>query len=177
MRRLAALVAIILFTSIAAVPACADDSALQRSVGQLRDSVGDWDVTTEFLAPDGTVAQSVDGTYSFEWVIPDKLVRGTSRLPDLDMVSAILFYIDEKEAELEMVSVGADGKLWIMSGPLGEETRLSQPYSTADGGEAQLRFTRYNVAADRFESKMEYTTDGGKTWTQGNRQVFARKKH
>jgi hypothetical protein len=72
-----------------------------------------------------------------------------------------------------MVSVGRDGMLWTMSGPLGGETRTTQEFTTATGT-AQLRFTRYNVADDSFESRMEYTEDGGKSWKPGNHQVFRR---
>ena len=62
-----------------------------------------------------------------------------------------------------MVSVGADGHLWTMTGPLGGEVRLSQEYETADGGTGRLRFTRFNVGQDTFESRMEHTDDAGKT--------------
>ena len=61
-----------------------------------------------------------------------------------------------------------------MTGPLGSEERLSQVYATADGGKGQLRFTRFNIEDDRYESRMEYTDDGGKTWKPGNHQVFKR---
>ncbi len=37
-----------------------------------------------------------------------------------------------------------------------------------------LRFTRFNVAADSFESRMEYTDDDGETWKPGNHQTFHR---
>ena len=61
---------------------------------------------------------------------------------------------------IEMAAVGADGRLWIMTGPLGGEERLSQEYQTVEGGTGRLRFTRYNVSPDAFESRMEYTEDG-----------------
>ncbi|NNE59391.1 MAG: hypothetical protein HKN35_00680, partial [Woeseia sp.] len=86
-----------------------------------------------------------------------------------------LFYVNEGEKKVEMVSVGHDGKLWIMSGLLGEETRYTQEFEQPDGNKAQLRFTRYNVAPARFESRMEYTTDGGASWLPGNHQVFTRR--
>jgi hypothetical protein len=73
-----------------------------------------------------------------------------------------------------MVAVGPDGRLWIMTGPLGGDTRYSQEYEDSGGGTGQLRFTRYNVTEDGFESKMEYTDDGGETWKPGNHQVFRR---
>jgi hypothetical protein len=62
-----------------------------------------------------------------------------------------------------------------MAGPLGGDTRYSQTYDDSGGGIGQLRFIRYNVGDDRFESRMEYTDDGGETWKRGNHQVFRRK--
>ena len=116
----------------------------------------------------------MDGTYEFEWVVPDKVVRGKSEIPDLGSSAGILFYVSEKKKIIEMVSVGADGQLWTMTGPLGEETRTTQEFKSQDGKDSQLRFTRYNVAQDTFESRMEYTEDGGKTWKPGNHQMFRR---
>ena len=150
------------------------DPALAHSVRQLRTSVGRWDVTTDFLNPDGSVARSVSGTYEFSWVVPDRVVTGRSDIPSLGQSSAILFYVDEAEGEIEMVSVGADGRLWIMTGPLGGEVRYTQEFSTADGGTARLRFTRFNVSDDAFESRMDVSTDGGATWAPGNHQQFRR---
>ncbi len=152
----------------------ADDDPLAASVAQLRHAVGTWHVTTEFLDADGNVARSVPGTYRFRWVVEDRVVAGESELPDLGLSSGILFYVNERNERIEMVSVGPDGRLWIMSGPLGGETRHTQEYETAEGQTAQLRFTRYNVERDRFESRMEYTSDGGVTWLPGNHQVFER---
>lgn len=151
-----------------------DNAALEQSVEQLRSAIGRWAVTTEFLKPDGSVAKSVIGAYEFSWVVPDRVVSGRSEIPELDQAAGLLFYIDEKDQEIEMVSVGKDGKLWVMSGPLGGEQRTSQEYQAADGSTAQLRFTRYNVGKDSFESKMEYTKDGGKSWLPGNHQKFRR---
>lgn len=148
--------------------------ALQRSVEQLRTVVGRWDVVTEFLNEDGSVARSVTGTYEFTWIVPDRVVAGRSEQPELKQAAGLLFYVNEAERKIEMVSVGGDGKLWIMTGPLGEEERLSQEFPTAGGGVGRLRFTRFNVSPDSFESRMEYTEDGGSTWKPGNHQVFRR---
>lgn len=148
--------------------------ALLSSVEQLRSSIGLWKVVTEFLNEDGSVAKSVTGTYDFSWVVPDRVVAGRSDIPELKQTAAILFYVNETKQYIEMVSVGGDGHLWIMTGPLGGEERLSREYKAADGGTGQLRFTRSNIAHDRFESRMEYTEDGGKTWKPGNHQIFHR---
>ncbi len=150
------------------------DDALAHSVQQLRDSIGRWSVQTEFLNEDGSVAKSVAGTYEFAWVVRDRVVAGRSDIPELQQTAGILFYINGKQSKIEMVSVGADGMLWVMSGPLGGEQRLSQEFATANGGKGRLRFTRSSVSANAFESRMEYTEDGGKTWKPGNRQRFTR---
>ncbi|MCB1042169.1 MAG: hypothetical protein KDC35_04490 [Acidobacteria bacterium] len=147
-------------------------SPKESSVQELRDVVGTWQVTTEFLNGDGSVAATFQGTYEFEWVIEDHVLSGKTSIPELEMVSAILFYVNERD--IQMVSVGKDGKLWIMTGPLGGDTRMTEPYQSEDGTTRQLRFTRFNVTADQFESRMEITSDGGNTWLPGNHQVFKR---
>jgi pimeloyl-ACP methyl ester carboxylesterase len=152
------------------------DDDLLSAVQQLRHVSGSWSVTTEYLNQDGSVSQSVNGSYQFEFVVPDRVLSGYSDVPQKKQRSAILFYVNEKKKSIEMVSVGGDGKLWIMTGAVGDEVRSTQPFRTTDGKESQLRFTRYNVTPDRFESKMEYTLDGGKTWLPGNHQIFTRQR-
>ncbi|MDH4350995.1 MAG: hypothetical protein OEW56_07595, partial [Gemmatimonadota bacterium] len=153
-----------------------DSARVALAVVQLRSAVGAWSVVTEFLADDGSVGRTVTGEYVFEWVVPDRVVSGRSTIPALDQASGILFYVNARRMKIEMVSVGADGMLWIMTGDAGDEVRYTQEYDTADGKRGQLRFTRYNVTPDRFESRMEYTDDGGETWKPGNHQVFERKR-
>jgi hypothetical protein len=143
-------------------------------VDELRNAIGRWEVRTEFLNEDGSVAKAVDGTYEFRWIVPDRVVAGKSELPALDQASGILFYINESQKKIEMVSVGADGRLWIMAGPLGGDQRLSNEFRTTTGAAGKLRFTRFNVRANTFESRMEFTEDNGKTWKPGNHQVFRR---
>jgi hypothetical protein len=165
---------VVILASAASAGERSDRERMGHSVSQLRSSIGKWSTVTEFLNPDGSVAGAVKGTYEFSWVVSDRVVAGKSDIPDLKRTAGILFYVNEKDRTIEMVSVGADGKLWIMTGPLGEETRHSQEYELPGGGKGQLRFTRYNVTEDSFESKMELTEDGGKTWKAGNHQVFRR---
>ena len=131
-------------------------SALRHSVEQLRSSIGRWETTTSYLNEDGSVARAVVGTYEFSWIVPDRVVTGKSEIPELGDASAILFYVSESAGHIEMVSVGRDGNLWIMTGPLGGEERRSQEFRTDAGATAQLRFTRFNVSAEAFESRMNH---------------------
>lgn len=147
---------------------------LAVSVAELRHAVGRWNVVTEFLRDDGTVAATVRGTYQFEWVVENKLVRGLSEIPSMKQQAAILFFVNDRERTIEMTSVGADGQLWRMIGPLGGDQRTTPDVGMPDGSTLRLRFTRSKVAANSFESRMERSVDGGKRWVAGNRQVFTR---
>jgi hypothetical protein len=146
------------------------DSAVQ----QLRSAVGAWEVKTTQYGDDGAVARVACGTYKFDWIVPDRVLAGRSDIPDWKQASGILFYVNERRSTIEMASVGADGMLWVMAGPAGSETRTTPPMPAAGGGTMQLRFTRFNVTPDRFESRMEVSTDGGSSWKPGNHQVFSR---
>ena len=123
---------------------------LQEGIEQLRLTHGNWAVVTEFLNPDGSIAKSVEGTYRFTWVVMDRVLT------------------------IAMVSVGAEGTLRVMTGPADGKTRTPPPVRGAEGKDTQLRFTRFNVKPDNFESKMEYSTNGGATWLPGNHQRFRR---
>lgn len=162
--------------SIASAQEAADTSQAQStSVEQLRHVIGEWDVVTTFYRDDGTAAAEADGVYSFEWVLEDKIVKGMSTLPEWNMASGLLFYLRPSTGEIEMVSVGPDGQLWTMTGPMDSETRETPVVAMPDGTTIKLRFTRFNVSDDRFESRMERSNDGGETWVQGNHQVFVRR--
>lgn len=149
-------------------------AAFAESVEQLRHVAGRWNVTTTQFRDDGSVAQRLDGTYQFDWIVPDRVLSGGSSTPATGQASGILFYVNEKRATIEMASVGADGHLWVMTGPAGGETRTTPPTPMSDGSKMILRFTRFNVAPHRFESKMEVSTDGGTSWRAGNHQMFVR---
>ena len=175
MRR--AILALLLCLAAPGTAAAQAAAPAPASVGleQLRAVIGLWDVRTEFLNPDGSVAGAFDGTYEFEWLVPDRVVRGVSRIPALEIVSGILFYLRPATGEIEMVSVGRDGQLWVMTGRDNDEVRTTADVPTADGGVMRLRFTRFNVAADTFESRMEISTDRGTTWRRANHQKFRRR--
>lgn len=145
-----------------------------RAVAQLRSTRGTWDVTTEFLRTDGSVARTAKGTYAFDWVVEDRVLRGESSIPELQTKAGILFFLDEAAGEMVMASVGRDGHLWVMSGPADGETRTTPDTRMPDGSTMRLRFTRFNATPDRFESRMEVSADGGATWQPGNHQVFVR---
>jgi hypothetical protein len=128
LRRGRSLVALMVAVACCARPGLAQSlsdqkaEALARGVTQLRETLGDWNVTTEFLKPDGSVARTASGTYSFSWVVEDRVLRGESAIPDLAQTSALLFYVDQAAGRLEMASVGKDGHLWVMTGPADGET-------------------------------------------------------
>lgn len=145
-----------------------------HAVEELRHVIGAWNVQTEFIGPDGGVTQTVEGSYAFEWVLPDRIVSGVSTMPALNQTSAILFFLRPSRGEIEMMSVGADGHVWRMIGPDEGPTRTTPDTPMADGSTMMLRFTRHDVTPNSFRSRMEISVDGGTTWRTGNRQHFTR---
>jgi hypothetical protein len=169
----------ITFTRSDAAPSDASGerkAAFEKAVGQLRETHGKWKVTTEFLKPDGSIAKAATGTYEFDWVVKDRILKGESDIPELGNKAAILFYVKESKGLIEMASVGNDAQLWVMTGPADDEARTTPDTPMSDGSTLKLRFTRFNIQPDRFESKMELSTDGGATWAPGNHQVFVRRQ-
>ncbi|WP_284126077.1 hypothetical protein [Parerythrobacter aestuarii] len=153
-----------------------EEASVSPALAQLRNVIGTWDVTTTFYRADGTPGRSFPGIYAFEWVMDDKVVKGMSTIPEFNMASGLLFYLRDSTNEIEMVSVGPDGQLWVMTGSQDSETRETPVVEMPDGTTLKLRFTRFNASEDRFESKMERSTDGGETWVQGNHQLFVRRE-
>ncbi|MBP7779495.1 MAG: hypothetical protein KA371_20445 [Acidobacteria bacterium] len=60
-------------------------------------------------------------------------------------------------------------------GHRGDGRRTTPDTVMPDGSTIRLRFTRFNVTRDRFESKVEVSPEGGRTWAPGNHQVFVRR--
>ena len=149
-------------------------SSLATAVQQLRHSVGVWEVTTTQFDDSGEVKRVGSGTYRFDWVVPDRVLSGRSDMPEWKQSAGMLFYVNPERSTIEMTSVGPDGQLWVMTGPAGSETRTTPPTPLADGRKLQLRFTRFNVSPNCFESRMEASYDGGASWRPGNHQMFRR---
>jgi hypothetical protein len=149
-------------------------SPLAGAVQQLRHAVGVWEVTTTQYDDGGAVERIGCGTYRFDWVVPDRVLSGRSDMHEWKQSAGILFYVNPTRSTIEMTSVGPDGHLWVMTGPAGGETRTTPPTALADGRTMQLRFTRFGVMQNRFESRMEVSLDGGESWKPGNHQLFVR---
>jgi hypothetical protein len=117
------------------------------AVQQLRSAVGLWNVETTQYADDGAVARVACGTYRFDWIAPDRVPAGRSDIPDWKQASGLLFYVNERRATIEMASVGADGHLWVMSGPAGGSSWkpgnhqvFERAHADSGGGGAGLRY-------------------------------------
>jgi len=149
-------------------------SSLTNAVQQLRHSVGIWQVTTTQFDDKGEIARVGSGIYRFDWVVPDRVLSGRADMAEWKQSAGMLFYVNPERSTIEMTSVGPDGQLWVMTGPAGGETRTTSPTALPDGRKVQLRFTRFNVAANSFESRMEASYDGGASWRPGNHQTFKR---
>jgi len=147
---------------------------LSVAVQQLRQAAGRWNVTTTRYADNGAVAGVATGTWSFDWVVPDRVLSGKAVIPDWNQSAGMLFYLNERLFTLEMAQVGADGQLVVMSGPPGAASRSTPVVALPDGRKMVQRHTRFRVTPDRFESRLETSYDGGQSWKPGYHQIFVR---
>src|SRR5262245_5491147 len=148
--------------------------ALSGAIQQLRQAAGRWNVTTTRFAENGAVTAVATGTWSFDWIVPDRVLSGRAVIPDWNQSAGMLYYLNERQFTLEMAQVGADGQLLVMSGPVGAEVRRTAAIALPDGRRMIQRHTRYRVSADRFESRVETSYDGGASWKPGYHQLFVR---
>ena len=148
--------------------------SLASAVQQLRQAAGHWNVTTTRYDEKGAVAAVASGTWHFEWIVPDRVLSGRAVIPDWQQTSGMLYYLNERRSTLEMATVGADGQLLVVAGPAGAESRTTPAVALPDGRRMVQRYTRYGIAADRFESRMETSYDGGLSWKPGLHQLFVR---
>jgi hypothetical protein len=148
--------------------------SLASAVQQLRQAAGHWNVTTTRYGENGAVAGVASGTWHFDWVVQDRVLSGRAMIPDWKQSAGILFYVNERRSTLEMASVDSDGQLLVMSGPAGAEIRTTSAIALPDGRQMLQRYTRYGIASDRFESRMEKSYDGGTSWKLGHHQLFVR---
>lgn len=65
--------------------------ALASAVQQLRQAAGRWNVTTTRYAANGAVAAVATGTWSFDWVVPDRVLTGRAVIPDWNQSAGMLF--------------------------------------------------------------------------------------
>lgn len=147
---------------------------LESAVQQLRQAAGRWNVTTTRYAENGAVAAVATGTWTFDWIVPDRVLSGRSAIPDWNQSAGLLFYLNERLVTLEMAQVGSDGQLLVMVGPAGADSRTTEPVALPDGRRMVQRHTRYGVTADRFESRIDTSYDGGASWRPGYHQLFVR---
>ena len=62
-----------------------DTPRLDVAVEQLRQAAGRWNVTTTRYADNGAVAAVATGTWSFDWVVPDRVLSGRSTISGVEM--------------------------------------------------------------------------------------------
>lgn len=144
-----------------------------KGIEQLRQIVGNWDVTTEILFPDGTVELKQEGSWQFRWVVPDRVLSGESH--QAESKAAILIYVHAQKEVIELATVGEDGLLWVMSGAADSESLTTPNTKVSEKETIMFRWSRYEFEKNRFRSKLEISKDGGKTWVLRHRQEFRRK--
>ena len=99
--------------------------ALATAVQQLRQAAGRWNVTTTRYAENGAVAARCVRHLALRLGRAGPRARGPLRHSRLEPGGGHALLRERAPFTLEMAPVGADGQLWVMSGPAGAETRTT----------------------------------------------------
>jgi hypothetical protein len=146
-----------------------------RAVERMEHKIGRWAFELDYLRPDGSVALTYHGTDEATWLVPGRILQVVDHLHETDARGRSWWFWDEPLQRFTLVAVGADaGELWVFRGDLSAWVITSQPRRMADGSEMQLRFTHAAIEPDSFTATMEYSLDGGATWTRASVQRLHR---
>ena len=143
---------------------------------RMEHSLGHWEVRAEHFDAEGKVVRTSGWENSAEYLLEGRLVLLTHNAPKLGSISKTLVFYSDSEEKWYLVDVNQKGDLWILSGDLDREVITSEPKKREDGRTVIIRFTHENIKDDSFEALMEYSYDGGASWTKGSRQYLTRTK-
>lgn len=147
----------------------------EAAVERLRHLHGAWRMESDVIGQNGQVTRTVVVYDTLYWVVPDRVLGFRSHTPEANTVSTGLWFHDVAEDRFYLLSVnGQNGEFWSLSGTLNEWTITSEPKRRPNGSDMIIRFHHHDVTDDRFEATMEYSRDGGTTWTVGYRQRLTR---
>lgn len=143
---------------------------------RLDEILGTWDSEWKWRNAEGEVVRTMKGTETARYLIVDRVVDLTTQVEGMPAPSKAWMFYSFVDETFQVVSVDRNGDLWHLCGGLEELVVTSDPTPRPDGSTMQLRFTHDDEAGEgKLEATMEYSRDGGKTWTFGFHQTMTRR--
>lgn len=153
-----------------------DDGLAAEAVSILQDELGSWDSRWERLDADGNVTSVTEGVETFLPLNGERVHLLKTHIPAMNQTSNGLRFYNPVEKRLMLISVGADGRHFILREEVGGNVVLSDPYMSRNGSETILRFTTTSATENEKIIDHEFSTDGGKSWTLFRRQTMTRRE-
>lgn len=148
----------------------------EEARSRLNYAIGIWDSKTESLDRDGNVIKTTHSESERKFVIEDRVVEIAGVLKESGKTFRAWEYYDVESGKYTLTSIDRKGRLFTMSGDLGEEFQwTSEPQKRPDGSSFAMRFTHYDIEPDSFTALGEISRDGGKTWRAFTRQSMTRR--
>ena len=139
-------------------------------------TVGSWVSKTESLDKNGKVVRTTYSETERRFVIDDRVVEISGVTKETGQSFRAWEYYDVEKGLYTLTSIDREGRLFTMSGELGEEFRwTSENRKRADGSSFAMRFTHYDIEPDSFTALGEISGDGGRTWRAFLRQYLTRR--
>ncbi|MEZ5330605.1 MAG: hypothetical protein R2991_00830 [Thermoanaerobaculia bacterium] len=169
-----ALLACAALTPLAALAQDAPASPPPEAVRRMEHVLGRWESTWEWVDAEGTVVYVEHGTETGRWALEGRLLELTTEIEGRDGPSKGWMFWNAPAERFQLVSVGWDGDLWILSGGLEEYVIASEPKAMPDGKTLQIRFTHGEAGPDTLTAVMEMRGSSEEPWTVRVRQTMVR---
>ncbi|MEM7050783.1 MAG: DUF1579 family protein [Acidobacteriota bacterium] len=149
-------------------------------MGQFAPLVGDWDCTLEQLQQDGSYAPR-KATWKFWYILDGHALMDEWRatLPDGSPMAGInIRHYNPESKTFEARWLPTNGLEWKTYPSRFEDGQfiMTGKSTTPSGQEGDMRVTFYDMKKDTFRWKMDWSTDGGKTWTPEVVKISAKRR-
>ena len=156
----------ILGLGILAMPVGGDETPFPAEARRRLDyAIGSWESKTESLDKHGEVIKTTYSETQRRFVIDDRVVEISGVMKETGKTFRAWEYYDVRNGKYTLTSIDREGRLFTMSGELGDEFKwTSESGEMPDGSSFTMRFTHYDFEAASFTALGEISRDGGRTW-------------
>ncbi len=139
----------------------------------LKAEEGTWESVWETINAEGEVTTSVEGIETFSPFNGSvRLLR--TKLEGVETENTAFRFYNPTDQKLYFIDVTPSGRHFILEQEVGNDTTISEPFPTAEGSMARLRFSVMEKAENWKQIRHEISHDDGKTWREFRRQRMER---
>lgn len=147
----------------------AESKLATQAEAVLKAEEGTWKSVWETIDAEGEVTTSVEGVETFSPFNGSvRLMR--TKLEGVETENTAFRFYSPTDQKLYFIDVTPGGRHFVLTQEVGNDTVISEPFATAEGGMAKLRFSVIEQAENWKRIRHEISHDDGKTWREIRRQ-------